>query len=132
MSMKIKIQEALEAKKSCEKLLKNSFRAKIAFKLLQLQKALSVIEQDFNQAKDETIKKYATKDEDGNPITETLEDGKTFVSVLPEYRIKCTKEIAEILTQEVEIAEIYFNIEDFGESLIVGEELSGLLPFILD
>lgn len=130
MSMKIKIQEALEAKKSCEKLLKNSFRAKIAFKLLQLQKALSVIEQDFNQAKDETIKKYATKDEDGNPITETLEDGKTFVSVLPEYRIECTKEIAEILTQEVEIAEIYFNIEDFGESLIVGEELSGLLPFI--
>lgn len=132
MSMKIKIQEALEAKKSCENLLKKSFRAKIAFKLLQLQKALSVIEQDFNQAKDETIKKYANKDEDGNPITETLENGKTFVSVLPEYRIECTKEIAEILTQEVEIAEIYFNIEDFGESLIIGEELSGLLPFILE
>lgn len=132
MSMKIQIQDALNAKQSCDKLLKNSFKAKVIFKLLQLQKELNEIEKNFNETRDGTVKKYAAKDDNGEPIVETLEDGKTFVSVLPEYRIECTKEIAEILTQEVEIAEIYFNVEDFGESLIVGEELSGLLPFILD
>lgn len=130
MSIKIKTQEALKAKQSCEKLLKKSFCAKTAFKLLQFQKELSEIESNFNQIKDETVVKYSTKDEKNNPIYETLENGQTFLSVAPENRFICTKEISELLSQEVEVTEIFFNIEEFGENLITGEDLEGLLPFI--
>ena len=130
MSIKIKIQEALEAKLSCEKLIKNSFKAKTAFKLLQLQKELNNAEQNFNQVREDTIKKYALKDEKGEPVIEDLGDGKSFISVDPQYRVDCTKEITEILIQEIEIAEIQFSIEDFGENLIIAEDLSGLMPFI--
>ena len=130
MSIKIKIQDGLEAKQSCEKLLKKTFKAKTSFKLLQLQKELLSVEENFNQIKEETIKKYATKDDDGNPVTETLEDGRSFISVDPEKRLACTAEIAEALTQEIEIKEIKFNLEDFGDEAITGEDLLGIFPFI--
>ena len=130
MSIKIKIQDGLEAKQSCEKLLKKTFKAKTSFKLLQLQKELLSVEENFNQIKEETIKKYATKDDNGEPITETLEDGRSFISVDPEKRLACTAEIAEALTQEIEIKEINFNLEDFGDETITGEDLLGIFPFI--
>ena len=130
MSIKIKIQDALDAKQSCEALLKNSFKARTSFKLLQLQKELDVVVLDFNKSKEETIKKYAIKDENGEPITEKTKDGKTFVSVDPEKRLECTSEIIEALSQEVEIKEIKFNIEEFGDEAITGEELTGIFIFI--
>ena len=132
MSIKVQVQEALEAKQSCEKLIKGSFKAKTAFKLLQFQKELSIVEQNFNQVREETIKKYSLKDENGEPIIEDLGDGKSFVSVDPKERVNCTKEIAEALTQEVEVSELYFNIDEFGDGLIVAEDLSGLVPFITE
>ena len=130
MSIKIKIQEGLEAKKSCENLLKKNFKAKTSFKLLQLQKELILLEENFNQIKEETIKKYAIVDEENNPITEILEDGRSFICVDPEKRLECTLELTEALTQEVEIKEINFNLEEFGDELISGEEMFGIFPFI--
>jgi predicted nucleic acid-binding protein len=132
MSIKIKVQEALQAKQSCEKLLKGSYKAKTAFKLLQLQKELIIAEQNFNEVRENTVKKYALKDEAGEPIIEDLGDGKSFVSVDPDKRLECTREITEALEQEIEISEIYFSIEDFGDGLIVAEDLNGLLPFITE
>lgn len=130
MSIKIKIQEGLEAKKSCENLLKKNFKAKTSFKLLQLQKELILLEENFNQIKEETIKKYAIVDEENNPITEILEDGRSFICVDPEKRLECTLELTEALAQEIEVKEIKFNLEEFGDELISGEELSGIFPFI--
>lgn len=130
MSIKIKIQEGLEAKKSCENLLKKNFKAKTSFKLLQLQKELILLEENFSQIKEKTIKKYAMVDEENNPITETLEDGRSFICVDPEKRLDCTMEIADALSQEVEIKEINFNLEEFGDELISGEEMFGIFPFI--
>lgn len=128
--MKIQIQEALNAKQTCDKLLKKSFKAKTSFKLLQLQKELVSVEENFNQIKEETIRKYAIKDDDGNPVTETLEDGRSFISVDPEKRIICTTEITEALIQEIEIKEIKFNLDDFGDEAIAGEDLVGIFSFI--
>ena len=132
MSIKIKVQEVLEAKLSCEKLVKNNYKAKTAFKLLQLQKTLQEAEQNFSQVREDTIKKYSLKDENGDPIVEDLGDGKSFISVDPAKRIECTKEITEALEQEIEISEVYFSIEDFGDELISAEILNGLFPFITE
>lgn len=130
MSIKIKIQEGLEAKQSCEKLLKKTFKAKTSFKLLQLQKELTLVEENFEQIKEETIKKYSIKDEEGKPVTELMQDGRSFISVDPTKRLICTEELAEALSQEIEIKEIKFNLNEFGDELIAGEELIGIFQFI--
>lgn len=130
MSIKIKIQDGLEAKQSCENLLKKPLKAKTSFKLLQLKKELETVEENFNQIKEETVRKYSIKDDNGNPITETLEDGRSLISVEPKKRLECTAEIMEALSQEIEIKEIKFNIEEFGDEAITGEELTGIFIFI--
>lgn len=130
--MKITLQKAIEGYISCNNLIKKSFSAKTAIKLLRLQRELENFYNSFNEVKDSTILKYAIKDENGEPKIETLEEGKTFVPVAPENRDKCTKELNEALEEEVDISDITFKTEDFGEDLIVVEELIGLLPFIAE
>lgn len=128
--MQITIEEALNAYGACNNLLKRTFPAKVSFKLARLMKELSLVEQTFNEIKNLTIKKYATRDENGEIITETLEDGKTFIPLPLSSREACAQEINDALLEKTEISEIYFNIEDFGTEMLLVEDLAGLLPFI--
>ena len=130
MSIKITIQEALDANASCDTLIKKTFPAKTSFNLVRLKKELATIEKTFFETRDATINKYAIKNEKGENDVQTLEDGQAFLSVAPEDRENFTKELLEVLKQEIELPEIYFNIEDFGTELVVAEDLIGLLPFI--
>lgn len=128
--MQITIEEALNAYVACNNLLKRTFPAKVSFKLARLIKELSLVEQTFNEIKNLTVKKYATRDENGEIITETLEDGKTFIPLPLSSREACAQEISDALLEKTEISEIYFNIEDFGTEMLLVEDLAGLLPFI--
>lgn len=132
MSIKITVQEALDASISCNELIKKSFPAKLGFKIIRLKKELELIEQSFNETKNSTIIKYAEKDENGQPKREIQEDGKTFLSIALENREKCTKELTEALNEEVEVSQITFNSEEFGNEDILTEILIGLFPFIIE
>lgn len=131
MSIKIKLQAALDAKSSCDNLSKLSFSAKTSFKLVKLKKELEIISQSFDEIKKATIKKYAEKDDRNEVKVSYLEDGQSFITIAPEYRTKCTEEINEALEQEIEISDIYFDLEDFGEEKISAEDLLGIEPFII-
>ena len=130
MSIKITVQQALEASISCNELIKKSFPAKLGFKLIRLKKELESIEQSFNETKNSTIIKYAEKDKNGDPKKEIIEEGKTFMPIAVENREKCTKELTEALNEEIEISNITFSSEEFGDENILTEALLGLLPFI--
>lgn len=132
MSIKITVQEALNASISCNELIKKSFPAKLGFKIIRLKKELELIEQSFNETKNSTIIKYAEKDENGEPKREVQEDGKTFLPIALENREKCTKELTEALNEEVEVSQITFNSEEFGNEDILTEILIGLFPFIIE
>lgn len=132
MSIKITVQEALNASISCNELIKKSFPAKLGFKIIRLKKELELIEQSFNETKNSTIIKYAEKDENGEPKREVQEDGKTFLPIALEDREKCTKELTEALNEEVEVSQITFNSEEFGNEDILTEILIGLFPFIIE
>lgn len=132
MSIKITVQEALDASISCNELIKKSFPAKLGFKIIRLKKELELIEQSFNETKNSTIIKYAEKDENGEPKREIQEDGKTFLPIAVENREKCTKELTEALHEEVEVSQITFNSEEFGNEDILTEILIGLFPFIVE
>lgn len=130
MSIKLTVEQALNAYASCNELIKRSFSAKTAIKLIRLQKELETLCQTFYKVKDETIIKYSMKDENGEAKVENLEDGRSFVPIALENREICTKELNEALAQEIEVSNICFNEEDFGDEKISAEYLIGLLPFI--
>ena len=132
MSIKITVEEALVANASCNNFLNKSFPIKTSFKLAQLKKELSLIEDSFFEARELAIKRYSKKDSDGEVVVEELENGEKFIPLEPEQRDKCAKELKEVLMQTVEIPEIYFSITNFGEDNISAEEIMGLLPFIKD
>lgn len=132
MSINLTIQEAIEAKKACDVLSQKSFSAKTSFKLIKLLKELSSIEKTFNEIQNMTILKYASRDNNNEVIKEELEDGKVFIPIALENREKCNKELTEALEQEIEILDIFFDINEFGEELISPENLIGLYPFIIE
>lgn len=132
MSIKITVQEALDASISCNELIKKSFPAKLGFKIIRLKKELELIKQSFDETKNSTIIKYAEKDENGEPKREIEEDGKTFLPIAVENREKCIKELTEALNEEVEVSQITFNSEEFGDEDILTEILIGLFPFIIE
>ena len=130
MNKTILIQNALDAKASCELLLKKALPAKTIFKLISLDKALTSIEQDFLEAKYRTILKYGKKNESGEVITEQLENGQTYVPIELEFQSICTKEITEALLQEVDCPNIIINIDELGNEILIGKDLIGLYPFL--
>ena len=131
MGFFISIQKAIDARQSCQNLLQKSFPAKTLFKLISLNEALTPIEQNFMESRRLTILKYAERDENGEVITEQLENGQSYVPIEKDKQEICTKEITEALMQEVEVPEIEININEFGDEMLAGNELMGLYPFLV-
>lgn len=130
--MKISLQDAIAAKKSCEKFLSKNFSAKTSFRLVKLKKELEILNQSFLEAKDKCLEKYGEKDENGKLVINTDNNGLSFSPIPAKNQGIFTKELIEILEEEIEVSDTFFNIEDFGEELVSGEDLLGLLPFIKD
>ena len=131
MGFFISIQKAIDARLCCQNLLQKSFPAKTLFKLISLNEALTPIEQNFMESRRLTILKYAERDENGEVITEQLENGQSYVPIEKDKQEICTREITETLMQEVEVPEIEININEFGDEILAGNELMGLYPFLI-
>ena len=132
MYVNLTTQEIINANQSCKLLLSKPFLAKTAFKIASLSKKLAIIEQTFNEIKTETIKKYGQKDENGNIITETLEDGQIYIPIAPEFQKKCSDEILETLQQRFDICYTPLEIEEFKNEELTPEVLMNLYYFILN
>lgn len=131
MILNLKTQEIIEAKKACEVLLEKTFPAKTAFKIVDLVRKLTSIEELFNDMKVETIKKYAKKDEENKIITETLENGQVYIPIAEEFQDKCAKEISDMLEQRQDLFFTPLEIEDLENENIVVKDLLPLYHFIL-
>ena len=131
MFVNLTTQEIIESNQVCNLLITKTFPAKTAFKLACLSKKLMAIEQIFNEIKTNTIKKYGQKDENGNIITQTLENGQVYIPIAPEYQQKCSDEILEALNQRFDIIFTPIAIEELDGELLVAEDLIAFYPFIL-
>lgn len=132
MSIRITVEEALLANSVCGKLLTKAFPIKTSFKLAQLIKELSAIEQIFFEAKNKAILKYAKRNEMDEIIMDETEDGQSFIPLAPEHMESCAKELNDTLKETVEISKIQFFIEEFGDELLSPEDLLGIYPFITE
>lgn len=130
MTIKLKAEELISANQACKTLLKKNLSAKTMFKLIHLSKQLNNIEQNFNETRNATINKYAKKDENGEIITEILNEDQIYIPILPEFQQQCSEEIIEALSQNFDISYSPIKIEELEEEKITGDEMMSLYPFI--
>lgn len=114
--MKIKLKEILELlidlngdKLRFKKgILNEKISAVSKYKLNKLNKELLNEEKEFQEFRNELIKKYGTETDRGIEIKLKLDDGSDNPNV-----IEFNKQLIELLSQEIEIKDYTFKIEEF-------------------
>lgn len=96
--IELTIYEMINAEPVLNKLLNVSFNGKKAFVISRLLKQIADEEKMYNEARVEILKKYADKDENGNPIV--VNDD---ISMTTEARECAVKEIEELLSTKIQI-----------------------------
>lgn len=129
--MKLTLQQIDQAYAACLKIKDEKLNIKTAYKLLKLVNELEAEFKNFEQFAKNIVMEYCTKDEEGNPITTTTEQGEG-VTIPEENQIILQQKIQELNNTEVELKDYEFNFEDFENLSISISELNGFLPFIKD
>ena len=127
--MTIKLNDLLFAMESYKKIDKEKFPLKTAYKLSKLYNVLEAEVKVYEESVKEALIKYAKKDENGEPITQMVEQGER-IEIDPEKQAICMKEIEDLNNSEIEIADCNISISEFGNLTISLDEIRGLIPFI--
>lgn len=127
--MQIKFNEALRALESFKKINQEKFPLKTSYKLSKLSSLLEEEARLYEETARKALLKYAKKDENGNPITEKVEQGEKF-DISFEDQQKCMIEIEELSNSLIELPDYSFSFDDFGSLEMSIDELGGLIPFI--
>lgn len=127
--MQIKLSEVLKALDSLKKINEEKFPLKTSYKLSKLSSLLEEEARLYEETARKALLKYVKKDEDGNPMSEKVEQGEKFDISLEDQQ-KCMIEIEELGNNLIELPNYTFSFEDFGGLEMSINELSGLIPFI--
>lgn len=100
---------------------------KVLYKLSNLAKAIEEKTAFYREKFQEVLQEYGTFDENGNLIP--TEDGKG-VKIKPGTEQDCMTKINELQLLEVDMPEIKFNIEDFGDIELTMEVFNLITPFL--
>jgi hypothetical protein len=114
--MKIKLGQALDLiadlngdkVRNKKGILNEKISSALKYKLNKLNKELSNEEKEFQEFRNELIKKYGTETDKGVEIKTKLEDGSDNPIV-----IEFNKELIDIVNQEIDLKDYVFKIEEF-------------------
>lgn len=127
--MKLTLNQIDQAYAACLKIKDEKLNIKTAYKLLKLANELEAEFKNFEQFTKNIVMEYCTKDENGDPITTTTEQGEGIV-IPEENQSILQQKIQELNGTEIEIKDYEFNFKDFENLSISIAELNGFLPFI--
>ena len=100
---------------------------KLAFKLSNLTKAINEKTEFYREELQKIFKEYGELDENGNILP--TEDGRG-VKVKPGTEMECMTKINELHSLEVELPDITFDIEEFGDIEMTLEVFNIITPFL--
>jgi hypothetical protein len=100
---------------------------KVLYKLSNLAKAIDEKTEFYREKLQEILKEYGELDENGN--IQPTEDGNG-VKVKAGMEQECFNKITELQMIEVELPDITFDIEDFGNVELTMEIFSLVRPFL--
>lgn len=100
---------------------------KLAFKLSNLSKAIGEKLDFYQEELQKILKEYGEFDENGNIVP--TEDGRG-VKVKPGTEVECMTKINELQSLEVELPDISFDIEEFGNIELTLDVFNIITPFL--
>ena len=100
---------------------------KLAFKLSNLTKAINEKTEFYREELQKILQEYGEFDENGNIIP--TNDGRG-VKVKPGTEMECMTKINELQSLEVELPDITFDIEEFGDIELTLDVFSIITPFL--
>lgn len=107
------------------KLAKLSF--KVLYKLSTLSKAINEKTEFYREKFQEVLREYGELDENGNLIP--TEDGSG-IKLKPGVENECITKMNELHMLDVELPDIKFDIEDFGDIELTMEAFTLITPFL--
>ena len=124
--IKVKISDIINSTETLQKLGKMELKAKLAWQVARLLKALDTEVQQFNETRMEVIKKYGEKDENGELVT----DEKGNCTIQQENVGKFQEELTDLINAEIEINANKIKIESIEDIDFTPTEMNALEPFI--
>lgn len=100
---------------------------KLAFKLSNLTKAVNEKTEFYREELQKILKEYGEFDENGNIIPT---DNGRGIKVKPGTEVECMTKINELQSLEVELPDITFDIEEFGNIELTLDVFNIITPFL--
>ena len=124
--IKVKIADLLNSTETLQKLSQKDFKAKLAWQVARLLKNAEGEIQSFNETRMNLIKKYGSKDENGELVT----DDKGNCQIISDEVETFTNELNELLNTEVDINANKIDIELLEELEFTPADMAVLEPFV--
>ena len=124
--IKVTITDILNGTEILQKLSNTGLKAKLAWQVSRLLKAVDKEVQEFNETRMALIKKYGEKDENGELIT----DDKGNCKIITENVEKFSAELNELVAAEIEINANKIKMDDLENIDFTPSEMVALEPFI--
>lgn len=125
--MQLKMQDILNFSAFYETVKSQKLSMKIAYRLAQLAKAIDGELQFYREKLQTIIQEYGEMDEDGQPVP--TEDGNG-IKLRPGTDMQCMAAMHELQMLDVNLPDIKFHLEDFGDIELSMTEMAAVLPFI--
>jgi hypothetical protein len=100
---------------------------KTAYRLAQLAKAVEGELQFYREKLQTIVQQFGELDENGQPVPTADGNG---IKLRPGTETECFAAMSELQNFEVELPDIKFHIEDFGNIELSSTEMVAVLPFI--
>ena len=125
--MQLKMQDILGFTAFYETVKAQRLSMKTAYRLTQLAKAIDEELQFYREKLQSIIQQFGELNENGQPIL--TEDGGG-IKLRPGTETECVAAMSELQNFEVELPDIKFHVEDFGNIELSSTEMIAVLPFI--
>ena len=128
--------QVLNVLQALNKLGQEKLPIRLSWKVTTAVRELEVFAKAVDEPMKEIRMKYANRDESGNLIEATDENGNTIPNTItiPNDKIELVnKDLDELLSQEVEVKNVTFKLSDFPDSLeLEPAVLNALYPVMVD
>jgi hypothetical protein len=125
--MQLKMQDILGFTSFYNTVKSQKLIMKTAYKLAQLAKAIDGELQFYREKLQAIIQEYGEVDENGQPVSTESGDG---IKLRPGTEMQCMAAMHELQMLDVNLPDIKFHLEDFGDIELSTTEMTAVLPFI--
>ena len=124
--IKVKINDLLNSVETLQKLSNQNFKAKLAWQVARLIRAVESELQTFNDTRLNLIRKYGEKDENGDLLTDENNNYK----IIPDKANDFSNELNELANSEVEINANKLDFALLEDLDFTPVEMAVLEPFV--